>query len=534
MKAAIEKELDVSEKRGAEASTVASRLGWTSGLEVLEANETALGRGHHLALVATEGSGVEALYAFAVLQVGESEAAEIQALVLCPTDERAGRVARALQTGTGPDGFSVFLAGHGWSGSESVPAPSQVVVSRPSRILPAIRSGRVGLGTIRLLILDGADGLAQLDEWSSVEPILDTLGPDVRKIVSTGRPDPEFRDLVERQLPRARRWPEELLPIGGSEDSSVRTGPLVYLAVCAETDRFAFLESCVAAAEDLTPNSILVRFAGPDDAAAGAAGLAVFGRQVSIDGRFVRVRRGDREAPPGATILLGAPDRLADFESVLVDAALKFVVVSPPQLAHVEALSKRAGFAISPFGGTPITDSLDAVAMYRTRIETAVQSVDFVPELLVLEPLIGRFGAVRVAAALSGLLRRRDEPPGTVVPWPDIEAASLTAHAPPHGKSAGGRASSARRSADPPRGARTAWTKLFFGIGRKDDIKPGDLVGAITGETGIVGGQIGKIDIRGAFTLVEIDSQVVDDVVRKMAGVTIRGQEVSVRQDRDR
>jgi ATP-dependent RNA helicase DeaD len=96
------------------------------------------------------------------------------------------------------------------------------------------------------------------------------------------------------------------------------------------------------------------------------------------------------------------------------------------------------------------------------------------------------------------------------------------------------RSQSTPRSAEPPRGARTAWTKLFFGIGRKDDIKPGDLVGAITGETGIVGGQIGKIDIRGGFTLVEIDSQVVDEVVRKLAGVTIRGQEVPVRPDRDR
>jgi ATP-dependent RNA helicase DeaD len=160
--------------------------------------------------------------------------------------------------------------------------------------------------------------------------------------------------------------------------------------------------------------------------------------------------------------------------------------------------------------------------------------VDLVPELLVLEPLIDRFGAVRVAAALSGLLRRRDESPGTVVPWPDIEAASLSMPSSSPGMPAEGRGPSTRRPADPPRGARTAWTKLFFGIGRKDDIKPGDLVGAITGETGIVGGQIGKIDIRGGFTLVEIDSQVVDDVVRKLAGVTIRGQEVPVRLDRDR
>lgn len=524
----------MSDKSGAEASTVASRLGWTSGLEILEANETTLSRGHHLALVATEGSGVEALYALAVLQTGESETPEIQTLVLCPTDERAARVARALQSGTGPDGFSVFLAGQGWAGSESVPPHSQVVVSRPSRLLPAVRSGRVGLGSLRLLILDGADGLAQLDEWSSVEPILDTLGPDVRKIASTGRPDSDFRDLIERQLPRARRWPEELLPIAGSEEASIRTGPILYVAVCSESDRLGVLESCVAEAERQTPKSIVVRFSGFADATNGGAALAVAGRQVAVEGQTARVERGDSESAPGAMILVGTPGRLTEFEAALGDAGLKYAIIPHQQLANVEALSKRAGFAISPFGGTPTTEPLDAVALFRKRVESAARTVDFGPELLVLEPLIDRFGAVRIAAALSGLLRRRDEPAGAVVPWPDIEAASLTTAPPTREKSARDRASSRQRSAAPPRGARTAWTRLFFDIGRKDDIKPGDLVGAITGEAGIVGGQIGKIDIRGSFTLIEIDSQVVDDVVRKLAGVTIRGREVSVRPDRDR
>jgi len=75
----------VTEKHGAEAATVASRLGWDSGLEILEATEPTLRRGHHLALVATEGSGVEAVYAFAVLQACEVDTREIQALVLCST-----------------------------------------------------------------------------------------------------------------------------------------------------------------------------------------------------------------------------------------------------------------------------------------------------------------------------------------------------------------------------------------------------------------------------------------------------------------
>ena len=41
-------------------------------------------------------------------------------------------------------------------------------------------------------------------------------------------------------------------------------------------------------------------------------------------------------------------------------------------------------------------------------------------------------------------------------------------------------------------------------------------MGAITGETGIAGAQIGKIEIRGSFSLVEIDSQVVDRVIDKL------------------
>jgi ATP-dependent RNA helicase DeaD len=524
----------VTEKHGAEAATVASRLGWDSGLEILEANEPTLRRGHHLALVATEGSGVEAVYAFAVLQACEAESGDIQALVLCSTDERAGRVARALQAGVGPDGFNVFLAGHGWQGSEPVSTPSQVVVSRPSRVLPAIRSGIVGLGSLRLLILDGAAGLTQLDEWSSVEPILDTPGPDVRKIVSTGRPDSEFRELIERQLPRARRWPEDLLPISGSEDTPAVAGPAVRVAVGEVSDSLALLESCVAAAEESSKNSIVVQFVDTSETGAGTAALAVLGRQVSVDGSTARVERGDPGQAHGAAILFGTPARLAEFESAFEGAEQRYAVVQPRHLSHFEALARRAGFEIHHFGGALLTDPLDAVALYRRRLEEAVRSVDFVPELLVLEPLIERFGAVRLAAALSGLLRRRDEAPGTVVPWPDIEAASLSMPSPSPGMSGEGRAPSIRQSTEPPRGARTAWTKLFFGIGRKDDIKPGDLVGAITGETGIVGGQIGKIDIRGGFTLVEIDSQVVDEVVRKLAGVTIRGQEVPVRPDRER
>ena len=80
---------------------------------------------------------------------------------------------------------------------------------------------------------------------------------------------------------------------------------------------------------------------------------------------------------------------------------------------------------------------------------------------------------------------------------------------------------------------RKAWSRLYIGAGKRDDVRPGDLVGAITGETSAVGGQIGKIDIRGNFSLVDVDSQVVDEVIAALNGATIRGRVAQVRLDRD-
>jgi hypothetical protein len=516
----------VTENEGGGIHGVADRLGWASMPEVLAASETALGRGHHLALVASQGSGVEAVYAAAALLVDEADptpdADAVRTLVLCPTDERAARVARSIRRAVGAEGGGVFLVGAGVE-AEGIPGGTRIVVSRPSRVLPAIRSGRFGTGALGLLVLDGVSDLEQLDEWTSVEPLLEAVGSDVRKIAVTGRPDPGFRQLLDRQLPRARRWPEELLPAAGPDGDTIgepdRSGPPLRVAVGPEPEWLTLLETCVAEAEE-SGGAIRVTCSDPLQADEVSAALAVGGRDVDRAGAEVRVGAGGAEVPVRAGILFGAPANLSDFERAFADNEDRFVIVDPGSLNHIETLSRRAGWPTIPAGGGPLTDPLDAVVEYRRRLEDAVRSADFVPEFLVLEPLIDRFGAARVAVGLSALLRRRDQDVGSIVPWPDIEAASLTG--------------AAVDKEPPPRGARPAWTKLYFGIGRKDDIKPGDLVGAITGEAGIVGGQIGKIDIRGGFSLVEVDSQVVDDVLRRLQGVTIRGRDVPVRPDRER
>ncbi|MEZ6018269.1 MAG: DbpA RNA binding domain-containing protein [Planctomycetota bacterium] len=72
-------------------------------------------------------------------------------------------------------------------------------------------------------------------------------------------------------------------------------------------------------------------------------------------------------------------------------------------------------------------------------------------------------------------------------------------------------------------------TRLFVSIGRMDGVRPGDLVGAIAGESGIEGSSIGAIDIYSRYSFVEVPERQGDRVIRAISGATVRGRQVTAR-----
>ena len=79
-------------------------------------------------------------------------------------------------------------------------------------------------------------------------------------------------------------------------------------------------------------------------------------------------------------------------------------------------------------------------------------------------------------------------------------------------------------------------TVLFVGAGRSAGIRPGDLVGAITGEAHLTSKHLGKIQIAPHHSLVEVPESLVERVIRALRGTSLRGQKVEVRRQpgRDR
>ena len=63
-------------------------------------------------------------------------------------------------------------------------------------------------------------------------------------------------------------------------------------------------------------------------------------------------------------------------------------------------------------------------------------------------------------------------------------------------------------------------------------MKPGDLVGAITGETGLDRGAVGAIRLVDSYALVEVDDRHASRIVAALKNSTIRGQKVPVRRER--
>ena len=71
-------------------------------------------------------------------------------------------------------------------------------------------------------------------------------------------------------------------------------------------------------------------------------------------------------------------------------------------------------------------------------------------------------------------------------------------------------------------------TRLFINVGKKDKVKPNDIVGAVAGESGIPGKVIGHIDIFDEFTFVDVPKEYSKDIITHMKNKKIKGKKINV------
>jgi len=75
-----------------------------------------------------------------------------------------------------------------------------------------------------------------------------------------------------------------------------------------------------------------------------------------------------------------------------------------------------------------------------------------------------------------------------------------------------------------------AYVTLAVAGGRKDKVRPGDILGALTGEAGIAASAVGKIDVTGQATYVAIASDLADRALGQLINGRIKGRKFKVRR----
>ena len=65
--------------------------------------------------------------------------------------------------------------------------------------------------------------------------------------------------------------------------------------------------------------------------------------------------------------------------------------------------------------------------------------------------------------------------------------------------------------------------------GRKEKIRAGDVLGALTGDAGFSAAQVGKINVNEFSTYVAVDRQIADQALKRLAAGTVKGKRVKVR-----
>jgi ATP-dependent RNA helicase DeaD len=545
-----------------ELLTALAGLGYEEPTPIQQEAIPPLVDGRDLLGQAATGTGKTAAFALPVLQrlPGDRDGRAPAALVLVPTRELAVQVSEATHKYGRILGARVLPV---YGGApivrqlRSLAAGVDVVVATPGRALDLIQRGSLHLGQVATVVMDEADEMLDMGFAEDIEAILDET-PETRQTVLFSATMPRRLDALARrhlrdpvriaiarekvaagEAPRVRQTayvvPRAAKPaaLGRILDLEAPTAAIVFCRTREEVDsltetlngRGYRAEALHGGMSQEQRDRVMGRLRGgtaellvATDVAARGLDIEQLSHVVNYDvpsapesyvHRIGRVGRAGRE---GVAITLAEPREHRMLKTIEKVAGSSIAVEKVPTVADLRA--RRLELTRASLRESLLEDDLDR---FRAVVETLADEFDVFEVAL---------AAVKLAHEAGGGTDDEEEIP-QVSFRPERDA----------GRGAPGARGAGRRDerGERPRGGRTAGgpaARVFVGVGREAGIRPGDLVGAITGETGLTGRDIGAIEIHQRFALVEVPESAADEVVQALRATMIKGRKATVRRDR--
>ena len=539
-----------------------SKLGYAEPTPIQIAAIPPILQGRDFVGQAQTGTGKTAAFMLPLLQRLDPSVKGVKALVLAPTRELAKQVtgmATSLAQGTNYRILSVY-GGQSYSIQlRGLERGADVVVGTPGRLLDLIHQKHLDLSHVSMLILDEADEMLAMGFIDDVELILNELSSQRQVGLFSATLPERIRKLAERYLhdPVKMTINPKAVTVAEIEQRVYRVREESKLAAITrileseEVTSALIFTRTKARAQDLAEDLLRIGLAA--DALHGD--LAQNRREVVLD----RFRKGTVK-------LLVATDVAArGLDVANMSHVFNFdIPADPDDYVHRIGRTGRAGktgIAISfitprerswqnqiqGFTHQPLREhQLPTVAEVEAKREEKLLNrisehllagVGSAERALIAKMGERGFGPVEVAVGAIRLIRANEGAINTI----DVEAvmdsrkAARTSERNERNSKSGQKwpQSSGDEKRTPRRnkaGDEAGMVRLWMNLGDVNHIRPGDVVGAIAGESGIPGKAIGAIDIRKDHTFVDVMEQHADMVIDASGGkYRLKGKPVVLR-----
>jgi ATP-dependent RNA helicase DeaD len=502
------------------------------------------------------GSGKTAAFAIPMIERIDAQVKGVQALVLCPTRELAVQVAEEVGK------LAMFKRGlhavpiYGGQSYDrqfrALGAGVQIVIGTPGRIIDHIERGTLKLDKLKVVILDEADRMLDMGFRDDIERILTEMPPE-RQTLFFSATMPQAIQYLIRQYTRDPAW----IKIEAHAQHAPKVDQVYF-----EVERRSKLE-------------VLTRLIDLYDF---RYGIVFCSTKIMVDelnehlqarGYSVDRLHGDISQAQRNRVMERFRDRKFEF-LIATDVAARgldvddlevvcnfdlpndaedythrigrtgragksgraFTFVSGREIYRLQSMIRFAKLKIRR-ESVPSLDQVEEarVNVFFEKLRGLLESGKYVRHERIIDRLIEQgFASTDIASALIHLLSgasdrgdgpsQREEPPArekpAKAPAPEVTRIEKSSEA--YEQKAG----TNRTGREP------GFTTIFFSVGRKQLVTPGDLVGKIAGVTRLPASIVGAIDIHQRHSFVDVVSEHAELVLGKLNGIRIKGESLKV------
>lgn len=502
---------------------------------------------------AQTGTGKTAAFGIPLLQKIDPKSKKLQAVALCPTRELAIQVAdeirRLAKYMHGVKVLPIYGGQDIVKQIRSLKDGTQIIIGTPGRVMDHMRRKTVKFDNVHTVVMDEADEMLNMGFLEDMETILSQLPEErqtvmfsatmpsaIMEIARKFQEDPVTVKMVKKELtvPKVTQYYYEVKPKSKVEvmcrllDMYAPKLSVVFCNTKKQVDELVqalqgrgyFAEGLHGDLKQIQRDRVMGSFRNgkteilvATDVAARGIDVddveAVFNYDLPQDDEYYvhrigRTGRANREGIAFSFVVGKEVYKLRDIQRY---CKTKIVPQAIPSLNDVTAIK--------------VDKILESVADTINDTDLS-QMVNIIEKKLIEED----YTSLDLAAALLKMMMGEENEDVIDTREPrSLDELDSYYESGNRGRSSG-RSSSGRGGRYESTRERDDMARLFINIGKNQNVKPGDILGAIAGESGMPGKMVGSIDMYDKYTFVEVPRESADAVLKAMKDVKIKGKNI--------